>query len=127
MLLGVGSKCFRLGAIHDSDIGCEVYGGEYGVMSPILQPMHRPDTTGNRLGPWRWSQCSATKIRHSMDLGRGDCLNKRYNRHVSMMRSVNPVPRFVNRLNEIEPTDLTIEILTEHQQCQLIFGKGNYP
>lgn len=41
-----------------------------------------------------------------------------------MMRSVNPMPRFVNRLDEIENNNLAIEVMTEHEQCQLIFGKG---
>lgn len=61
-----------------------------------------------------------------MDLGRGDCLNKRYNRHVSMMRSLNPMPQFVNRLDEIENNNLAIEVMTEHEQCQLIFGEGAF-
>ena len=32
---------FRLGAIHDDDIGCEQYGGEEGVMSPVLSPIDK--------------------------------------------------------------------------------------
>ena len=101
-----------LGAIHDDDISCKNYGGEQGVMSPILSPMTKSMRT--HLGPWRWSKCSAVKIKQSFNNGRGNCLFKRQS---VMVRSLMPI------IVEKKIPD-PIKIISEDEQCQLIFGKG---
>ena len=120
-----GRKSILLGI----SLGCEQYGGEHGVMSPILSPLHKPSRL--HLGPWRWSKCSAMKIKQSLGAGRGNCLYKTRLRSQNRDRSqgntvVNVrsvVPIMIERHQEPE-LPISTAVLSEHKQCQLIFGRG---
>ena len=98
-------------------------------MSPILSPLHKPSRL--HLGPWRWSKCSAMKIKQSLGAGRGNCLYKTRLRSQNRDRSqgntvVNVrsvVPIMIERHQEPE-IPVSTAVLSEHKQCQLIFGRG---
>ena len=98
-------------------------------MSPILSPLHKPSRL--HLGPWRWSKCSAMKIKQSLGAGRGNCLYKTRLRSQNRDRSqgntvVNVrsvVPIMIERHQEPE-LPISTAVLSEHKQCQLIFGRG---
>ena len=82
-------------------------------MSPILSPMTK--SSREHLGPWRWSKCSAAKIRQSFNIGRGNCLYKRQ----VMVRNLMPIV-----VEKTPPENPVTDNISEHKQCQLIFGKG---
>ena len=84
-------------------------------MSPILSPMTKSLRT--HLGPWRWSKCSAAKIKQSFKSGRGNCL---YKRQSVMVRSLMPI------MVEKKPPEPALKPVSENEQCQLIFGQESF-